>query len=65
MVQKPEEYKWTSYHANAWGDAGWIELHTEYVELGEDKLTRCFAYRELFRYQIEAENLHRLRKSIH
>jgi len=34
MVQKPEEYKWKSYHANAWGDAGWIEPHTEYVELG-------------------------------
>jgi putative transposase len=65
MVEKPEEYRWTSYHANAWGDMSWIVPHEEYQQLGNKKLDRCFAYRELFRYQIDSDDLHKLRKSIH
>lgn len=65
MVENPEEYKWTSYHANAWGDMSWIEPHNEYQRLGGDISARCFAYRELFRYQIDSDALHKLRKSAH
>lgn len=43
----------------------WIVPHEEYQHLGNHKLDRCFAYRELFRYQIDSDDLHKLRKSIH
>ncbi len=65
MVEKPESYKWTSYHANAWGDLSWIKPHEEYQRLGRDSVERCFAYRELFRYQIDSNDLHKLRQSVH
>ncbi len=65
MVEKPEEYKWTSYHANAWSDVSWLVPHYEYLCLGKNAVERSFAYRELFRYQIDSVDLHRLRKSIH
>ena len=27
MVSKPEEYRWSSYGVNGWGDNGWITPH--------------------------------------
>lgn len=65
MVQQPEEYKWTSYHANAWGDESWITHHEEYLRLSNDSQNRCFMYRELFRNQINSDYLHKLRKAAH
>jgi putative transposase len=34
MVERPEEYRWSSYGINAWGDAGWLQPHEEYSRLG-------------------------------
>ncbi len=66
MVASPEEYKWTSYHANAWGDmSGWLLPHEEYNRLGRDTQERCFFYRELFRCQVGSDDLHRIRKAAH
>ena len=29
MVKRPEEYKWSSYGVNAWGDNSWLFPHDE------------------------------------
>jgi putative transposase len=65
MVETPEEYKWTSYHANAWCEASWIDPHEEYLRLGYVASERCFAYRELFRHQMKSSDLHRVRNAAH
>ncbi len=35
MVARPDEYRWSSYGCNAWGDAGWLRPHEEYTRLGD------------------------------
>jgi putative transposase len=49
MVESPELYRWSSYHANAWGEAD--ELLTEhpvFLRLGETDKDRQRNYRALF-----------------
>ncbi len=59
MVVRPEEYKWSSYHSNAWGDSiGFISPHSEYLALGENGSVRTRAYRELFTIQLSDQDLH-------
>ena len=33
MVRRPEEYRWSSYGAKAWGDHHWLTPHSEYQRL--------------------------------
>ena len=63
MVQRPEEYRWSSYGVNAWGDGSWLTPHPEYDRLGKTPDARCHAYRELFRCQISVNELHFIRKA--
>ena len=66
MVSSPEEYKWTSYHENAWGDTrNLLSPHEEYLGLGCDVKERCFYYRELFRNQMDHDDLFKVRKAVH
>ncbi len=65
MVRRPEEYRWSSYGVNAWGDGGWLQPHDEYVRLGHNQEERCHAYRELFHSQLSEANLHLIRKAAH
>ena len=65
MVQRPEEYRWSSYGSNAWGDAGWITPHEEYLRLGRATHQRCAVYRELIRYHIEGNDLDLFRRAAH
>jgi putative transposase len=65
MVNRPEEYKWSSYGVNAWGETGWLVPHADYLALGTTTHARCHAYRELFKTQLSEENLHLIRKSAH
>jgi putative transposase len=65
MVSRPEEYCWSSYGSNAWGDAHWISPHYEYLQLGQNQEEICYAYRELFRHQLSYEDLHLFRKAAH
>ena len=54
MVAHPSEYRWSSYRANAAGEAdGLIEAHPIYMALGRRVQERQEAYRELFRHEIE------------
>lgn len=65
MVRRPEEYRWSSYGVNAWGDTGWLKPHEEYLRLGNRTEERLYAYRDLFKVQISEEDLHRVRTAAH
>ncbi|HHH38327.1 MAG TPA: transposase [Sedimenticola sp.] len=65
IVKRPEEYRWSSYGANAWGDSCWLTPHHEYLMLGRDVEERTFAYREIFRSLLSAEDLHLIRRAAH
>lgn len=54
MVAHPAEHRWSSYRANAMGEAdGLIEAHPIYTALGRRAQERQEAYRELFRHELE------------
>jgi len=54
MVERPADYPWTSYRINAQGEKSTlVKPHRLYEMLGPDSESRCQAYRELFRYQLE------------
>ena len=65
MVLRPEEYKWSSYGVNAWGDKSWLTFHDEYLRLGKVKSECHHAYRELFKHQLSEADLHIIRKASH
>ncbi len=66
MVARPEEYCWSSYSVNAWGDESeLITPHDEYLRLGGDGSVRQYAYRELFKDNLSEEDLHGIRKAAH
>jgi putative transposase len=53
MVAAPQQYPWSSYRANAWGQADCLlSEHQVYVRLGASAPQRQVAYRELFRAQL-------------
>ena len=54
MVMKPQDYRWSSYHANGLGKADTIVTpHDEYTRLGRKDAERREAYRALFRAQVD------------
>jgi len=65
MVQRPEEYRWSSYGANGWGDMSWLVPHPEFLRLGAAQEERRYAYRELFKHQLSEVDLHLIRKAAH
>ena len=65
MVERPEEYLWSSYGTNAWGDCSWLTPHAEYLVLGKGPVERQRAYRDLFRFQVDKKDIHLIRKATH
>ncbi len=65
MVSMPEEYRWSSYGANAWGDKSWVVPHEIFLALADDPDVRCEMYRELFTSELSEENLSLFRKAAH
>lgn len=63
MVKRPEEYKWSSYLANAWGRTTSLVPHDEYLKLGSDKEEICFAYREIFKHQLSEHDIHLIERA--
>jgi putative transposase len=54
MVEHPAMYRWSSYRANAQGEASpLLKPHPLYRGLGRTVADRQAAYRELFRYQLD------------
>ena len=54
MVMKPQDYRWSSFHANGLGKASaLISPHDEYRRLGHAEAERREAYRALFRAHVD------------
>ncbi len=65
MVEAPGDYKWSSYHFNAYGRCDEIiSPHKQYQALGKDKEQCRHQYRELFRYHVDDDLLHDIRDSL-
>ena len=64
MVAHPAEYRWSSYRANAQGEADTlIRPHVLYETLGRDLESRQAAYRELFRHDVAPGLVDEIRKA--
>jgi putative transposase len=64
LVSDPAEYPWSSYLANGYGIGNNIlSPHQLYMELGGDAVERQVAYRELFRYELGADVIDKIRNS--
>lgn len=62
IVDHPAEYRWTSFRVNAGGaPAGLITPHAEYMALGADQAARSVAYSDLFRRDLESDELAEIR----
>ena len=62
LVARPEDYRWSSYAANALGEDNWvISPHDEYAHLGQTLPQRWEAYRALCDAELTAEALARIR----
>jgi putative transposase len=54
MVMKPQDYRWSSYHANGLGKPNaLLTPHTEYLAIARDDAKRREAYRALFRAHVD------------
>lgn len=61
VVARPEQYRWSSFHANALGrDDALLTPHAHYCALGRDAESRQAAYRALFRDRAPATRSHRV-----
>lgn len=64
MVQHPADYRWSSYRANAQGDAdAMLVPQALYLGLGSDADARQAAYRELFRHELEPGMVDKIRQA--
>ena len=66
MVDMPEEYRWSSYGVNAWGDESTlVTAHDEYLKLGNTYDERSESYRELFSERLSASDISKIRLASH
>lgn len=64
MVAHPADYRWSSYRANAQGEANpRVVAHALYLALGADAASRQTAYRELFRHELEPGLVDEIRRA--
>ena len=57
IVDRPEDYAWTSHHSNAWGEQDpLVSPHESYQALGRDLVLRCASYRHLFDEALSTED---------
>lgn len=64
MVERPEEYRWSSYRTNGEGTTdGRITPHAEYLRLGRTDAERRQAYRALFKVHLDIPGLNQIRQA--
>lgn len=62
MVKAPGQYEWSSYMENAYeSDRMLLRPHEKYLALGMTNEERKMSYRELFRSQIDEEDVYDIR----
>ncbi len=64
MVAKPEEYQWSSYGVNGWGDSSWLQPHQKYMNSGATIKAHCHAYRDLCVNDVNQKDLQLIRKAV-
>ena len=65
MVQTPDQYRWSSYRANAWGkNDKLVAPHEIYLRMADSVEGRSYFYRELFKHAIPDEDIHTIRQSV-
>jgi len=65
LVNRPFDYPWSSYHANAAGKADLlINSCVQYQALGRTPASRQHAYRELFCGVLDPEHVHDIRATL-
>lgn len=65
MVEVPEDYPWSSYRRNGWGEANSLVTdHPLYLALGKDGATRQLTYRQLFAGHLEPAALQVMQESL-
>ena len=64
MAQRPEDYRWSSYRANAFGDMDDVLTpHDTYLALGVVQPARQASYRSLFCTPIDQNTIARIRSA--
>jgi putative transposase len=64
MVSFPDQYLWSSYRANALGEASaLIKPHELYTQLGKDDLARQSVYRDLCAEKLDTDFMGQIRKA--
>ena len=64
MVNVPQDYRWSSYHANALGEtSSLITPQNEYRRLAIDENERLEAYRALFKVHLDEEVVGQIRSA--
>ena len=65
MVAHPADYPWSSFAINGGGKPSeWLTQHPLYLALGRGAGERMVAYEELFRYELDPEEITRIRTSV-
>lgn len=65
MVERPEDYAWSSYRANAQGVMDdLVQAHTEYLALGGTEEERQIAYRTLLSLPLDQDALAEFRQAV-
>ena len=61
MVESPSHYRWSSFsHNSGLRSIKVIKQHQAYLSLGNDKIARANAYKELFRYDLDDEAMKKI-----
>ena len=64
MVERPEDYHWSSYQHNALGLPNpLIQAHTRYLALGQTEVERRETYKSLFQAHIDLDTLETIRNA--
>ena len=64
MADRPDDYRWSSYKANAHGTGdAWLTPHPLYQRLGQTGAERRAAYRELVTAGLDTDELQEIRNS--
>lgn len=64
MVNRPQDYRWSSYHANALGRTNSLIVpHDEYLRLAREESSRLEAYRVLFKAHLDEEVVGQIRSA--
>jgi len=65
MVADPRDYRWSSHHALAFGDADpLVSPHPEYLALSVDSTLRQQHYRMMVMDAVDVEDMHTIRRHL-